>query len=74
MPNFVRGALIPVTFIFNTLSPEYLSSIQAATLLGILVISLSLYSVWSMEETFYKDLDYVEVDEKLVKRVNLGIN
>jgi hypothetical protein len=60
----VRGALIPITFIFNTLTPNYFSAVQAASILGALVIFLSLYSVWSIEETFYKDLNYVEIDER----------
>ena len=75
VPNFVRGALIPITFIFNSLTPIYFSAVQAASLLGLLVISLSLFSVWSMEETFYKDLDYVEIDEtKSHKIVHQSIN
>ena len=75
VPNFVRGALIPITFIFNSLTPNYFSAVQAASLLGLLVISLSLFSVWSMEETFYKDLDYVEIDEtKSHKIVYQSIN
>ena len=75
VPNFVRGALIPITFIFNSLTPNYFSPVQAASILGVLVISLSLYSVWSIEETFYKDLNYVEIDErKSHKIVHHGIN
>jgi MFS transporter, putative metabolite:H+ symporter len=65
----VRGALIPITFIFNTLTPNYFSAVQAASILGALVIFLSLYSVWSMEETFYKDLNYVEIDERKSQKI-----
>lgn len=75
VPNFVRGALIPITFIFNSLTPNYFTAVQAATILGLLVISVSLYSVWSIEETYYKDLNYVEIDErKSQKIVHHGIN
>ncbi len=52
VPNFVRGALIPITFIFNTLSPEYFTAVQAASILGFLVVGLSLYSILTIEETF----------------------
>jgi hypothetical protein len=65
----VRGALIPITFIFNTLTPNYFSAVQAASILGALVIFLSLYSVWSIEETFYKDLNYVEIDERKSQKI-----
>ena len=51
-----------------------MNAINAAAILGISVIGLSLYSIYSMEETFHKDLDYVEIDEKKKKLVDNAIN
>lgn len=59
VPNFIRGLLIPMTFIFKAIKPDF--GIQnSLALVGIPVILLALYSAYSSDETFNKDLDYVE--------------
>lgn len=59
VPNFVRGSVIPITFLFESLNPE-VGILQSAGLIGLLCVSVAYLSVWKMEETFHKDLDYVE--------------
>ena len=59
VPNFIRGLLIPMTVFFQALKPDFGIAISLA-LVGIPVLLLAIYSAYSSEETFNKDLDYVE--------------
>ncbi len=59
VPNFVRGAVIPITLSFNYLLEHF--GIEMATwVVGGTCILLSGISTWSLSETFAKDLDYYE--------------
>lgn len=59
VPNFVRGAVIPITLSFNYLHTQY--DIETATwIVGGVCILLSALSTWYLKETFAKDLDYYE--------------
>lgn len=59
VPNFVRGAVIPLTWLF-VLGKAQLGVLNSALAVGLLVVGLALFSLWSIEETFSKELDYVE--------------
>ena len=59
VPNFIRGLLIPMTVFFQALKPDFGIAISLA-LVGIPVLLLAIYAAYSSEETFNKDLDYVE--------------
>lgn len=59
-PNFVRGSVIPMTWIFLLVRAESGNIIVAALSVGILVLLLAFWALWRIEETFGKDLDYVE--------------
>lgn len=60
VPNFVRGAVIPITLSFNYLLHSY--EIQTATwIVGGVCLLLSALATWKLKETFAKDLDYYEV-------------
>lgn len=59
VPSVVRGTLIPMTLFFQALKPS-VGALVAAGLLGALVYGLSFWSLSQMEETFGKDLDFVE--------------
>lgn len=59
VPSVVRGTLIPMTLFFQALKPS-VGALVAAGLLGIAVYGLSFWSLSQMEETFGKDLDFVE--------------
>lgn len=59
VPNFVRGAVIPITLSFNYLLQHY-GLAYASWMVGGVCILLSGISTWSLRETFAKDLDYYE--------------
>ena len=59
VPNFVRGAVLPLTFSFQMLKP-HLEIIGSAAFVGALSIIIALVSVNYLDETHEKDLDYVE--------------
>ncbi len=59
VPNFVRGALIPISLLFKFLIPTN-GLIHAAAYVGVLCFSLAIFSVSQLKETYGKSLDYVE--------------
>lgn len=59
IPNMVRGSLPIIILLFNGLQPSF-SYITAAAITGVVVMSISIYAVIQTEETFGKDLDFVE--------------
>lgn len=60
VPNFVRGAVIPITLGFKTLELS-IGSVQSAIVVGIICIGLAIVATLSIKETFSKDLDYLEM-------------
>jgi MFS transporter, putative metabolite:H+ symporter len=59
VPNFVRGALIPITLGFRALIPTY-GLLTSALIVGVICYAAALWATSQVEETFTKDLDYVE--------------
>ncbi|WP_428667319.1 MFS transporter [Runella sp.] len=59
VPNFVRGATIPLGAAFITLKPS-LGVINGALVIGIVVVVISLVALQFLEETFTKDMNYEE--------------
>lgn len=59
VPNFVRGALVPITALFRMLQGS-VGTESSAMIVGAITILIALFSVSRLEETFQKDLDYVE--------------
>lgn len=59
VPNFVRGATIPLASLFVYFKPS-MGVIQAGLVLGIATGVIALISLAFLEETFTKDLDYLE--------------
>lgn len=59
IPNFVRGAIIPITFLFVQ-AKKYLGVLNGALVVGAFTIVLALVALKFLEETFMKDMDYVE--------------
>jgi MFS transporter, putative metabolite:H+ symporter len=60
VPNWARGALVPMTTGFLALKNGGMSSIQAALVVGFGAIGLAAIGAWGLTETFGKDLDYLE--------------
>ncbi len=59
VPNFVRGAVVPLTFLFNYIG-RFTGLIAAAWIVGLITILLAAAALWRIEETFSKDLDFIE--------------
>lgn len=61
VPNFVRGAVIPITMLFLFLSRDMnLGVLYGALILAALTTVVALASLASLNETFHKDLNYNE--------------
>jgi MFS family permease len=59
VPNFVRGSLIPITFIFEFFVHRF-DILTAAYMVMLGLTGLSLFALSRLKETFSKDLDYLE--------------
>ncbi|MBD0287562.1 MAG: MFS transporter [Flavisolibacter sp.] len=73
VPNFVRGSILIMTPLF-LLFKEQFGIIQGTGLLALLVIGVSLLGLWKMEETFGKDLNFLEEGSKRPLPENLAEN
>jgi len=64
IPNMVRGALPLINMLFKDFFQGSLQwgIVQSAIVTGCLVMAITLVSAWFTEETFHKDLDYVEIE------------
>lgn len=59
VPNFIRGSVVPFTLTFSFLRTS-LGMKYAALLVGLISIIIALFAVYKLDETFGKDLDYLE--------------
>lgn len=60
VPNFVRGMVVPMSMAFLALKP-FGGVVFAASIVGAVVFAIGFFALWKLEETFHKDLDYIEV-------------
>lgn len=61
VPNFVRGAVVPITLSFASLSGT-LGVIHAAFWVGLTCIILAFLATLYIKDSFSKDLNYFEID------------
>jgi len=59
VPNFVRGAVIPVTLLFQLFKPTH-GVLHSAAWIGAGCISIAFIALYFLEETFHKDMDFIE--------------
>lgn len=59
VPNFVRGSLIPINFAFTALMAHF-GRITTGYIMMIALTAISLFATSQLNETFDKDLDYIE--------------
>ena len=59
VPNMVRGSLPLLLILFNYLKPGF-GYIHAAAITGAIVMTVSCSAVFMTEETFGKDLNFIE--------------
>lgn len=63
VPNFVRGAIIPLTTLFIW-AKSSLGVVYSGLLVGMLTFAVALLALYFLEETFHKDLDFIEKNER----------
>jgi MFS transporter, putative metabolite:H+ symporter len=61
-PNFVRGAVPLITMSYLALKSQQYTTVTAALIVGVVCCVLAIAAVFPLEETFGKDLDYLERD------------
>ncbi len=58
-PNFVRGAVVPLTLAFQG-GKELLGVLGSGIAVGVVTLAVALLALRGLDETFGKDLDFVE--------------
>ena len=64
VPNFVRGATVPIVLSFKSLSSS-IGEVNAALIVGGICLTLSLLSLLVLPETFGRDLRFVEEENRM---------
>ena len=59
VPNVVRGSVVLLTSSVAWLRP-HVGVVNSAMIVGVVALSIGIMALWGIEETFGKDLDYVE--------------
>jgi MFS family permease len=59
VPNFVRGMVVPITMLFQFTKGRF-GIENGALIVGGICMVFALFSLFALEETFHKDLDYFE--------------
>ncbi|MCS6808503.1 MAG: MFS transporter [Bacteroidota bacterium] len=59
-PNFVRGSLVPMTWLFRAFVPSF-GLIGAGIVTSIVALSIAYLCLWGLEETFGRELNYTEM-------------
>lgn len=59
VPNVVRGSVVLLTSSVGWLRPQ-VGVVNSAMIVGIVTLAIGFVALWGLEETFGKDLDYVE--------------
>jgi len=60
-PNFVRGSTILISLLLNFIVSAFaVDKLLATQITGAIVIGIGFIALYYLEETFHKDLDYVE--------------
>ena len=59
VPNFVRGATVPLTLAFNHLKPTC-GIVASAAMIAFACVFIAFWALHGLEETYDKDLDYIE--------------
>lgn len=60
-PNFVRGSTILISLLLNVIISAFgVEKMLATQVTGAIIIGIGFIALYNLEETFHKDLDYVE--------------
>lgn len=61
VPNFIRGTVVPITLLFQLVRTET-GVIWGALWVGLLTVVIALIAIRWIDETYSRDLNYVEED------------
>jgi len=61
VPNFIRGTVIPLTFAFRYMR-ESIGILEGALVVGVVTILIAFWALRLIDETFGRDLNFVEKD------------
>jgi MFS transporter, putative metabolite:H+ symporter len=61
VPNFIRGAAVPITLTFQALSPT-MGIIGSAQVLAVVTTSIALAALYGLGESFNADLDFIAAE------------
>ena len=62
VPNFVRGSLVLLTFLLNFFRRSLdLSLVNSCLIVGFFALVIAFFALSRMEETYHKDLKYIEI-------------
>jgi MFS family permease len=64
-PNFVRGS-VPLMSISHLYLKDIVGTVNSAIIIGIIIFALALWSVYKLDETFHKELNYIEGEEEVI--------
>jgi MFS family permease len=59
-PNFVRGSTILISYLLTLAVSLFEDKVTATIATGVVIMLVAMLALWSLEETFGKDLNYVE--------------
>lgn len=59
VPNFVRGSTVLVTMLYQFLI-AYMGILYSGIAVGVIVLSLAFFALFHLEESYHKELDYME--------------
>jgi len=59
-PNMIRGSLVLVFLLFDWMQKENISYVNAGWITGVVTLIIGIIAVMLSEETYHKDLNYVE--------------
>jgi putative MFS transporter len=62
-PNFVRGAVVPMTLGYKELRGAA-GVVEGAIIVGVIALVLGAIALWMLDETYGKDLDFLEDDAR----------
>lgn len=59
VPNFVRGGVVPITLAFQFFAEPF-GLRTSALIVGLITLGIAVTALYFMQETYAKDLDYIE--------------
>jgi putative MFS transporter len=60
VPNFIRAALVPISFFYTFLQQAGTTKLNSALITGLICCSVAFIAATLLKESYHKDLDYME--------------